>query len=133
MFSKIAKVGTLIVLLCVATGTTSQAQEKQQLIAYPAKDPLKVWVVLAKPQTAKAGTIELVDNRNRVLYQSFLSKKPQQFIQLFNLSEMTDGEYTLRLLTDAGTVEKTLSIKTPVTQIRERAVTLENTVALVNP
>ncbi|GAB4056065.1 T9SS type A sorting domain-containing protein [Spirosoma litoris] len=107
-----------------------------EMAVYPAKAPLKLWFVLVKLATTNAARIELVNQDNQALYMSTLSKKEQRVNQLFDLNEVADGTYTIRVTTGTETVEKTFTVQTPIVQeqVTKRSLTFtkETKVAVNN-
>jgi hypothetical protein len=119
MFLNTIQKGLLILFFSVSSLLSTNAQVVPgtlEMAVYPAKVPLKVWLVLVKPTTAKAARIELVNGAKEALYVTTLSKKEQRINQLFDLSEVADGTYTIRVTTGTEVVEKTFTVQTPVVQ-----------------
>ncbi|QIP16095.1 hypothetical protein G8759_27395 [Spirosoma aureum] len=120
--------GALILFVSVSSLLSSSAQAVQgtlEMAVFPAKAPLKIWLVVVKPATDKIARIELVNGSQQALYVNNLSKKEQRINQLFDLSEVADGTYTIRVTTGTETVEKTFKVQTPVVeeQMTKRSLT----------
>jgi hypothetical protein len=120
--------GALILFVSVSSLLSSSAQTVPgtlEMAVFPAKAPLKIWLVLVKPATDKIARIELVNGSQQALYVNNLSKKEQRINQLFDLSEVADGTYTIRVTTGTETVEKTFKVQTPVVeeQMTKRSLT----------
>jgi hypothetical protein len=119
------------VLLGTLASFTANAQSVSttsslEMAVFPAAAPLKLWVVLAKPATARPTQIELLDAKNQALYGVTLSKKEQRVRQLFDMSAMTDGVYKVRVITGNDVVEKVFQLKTPALreELPQRLLTL---------
>ena len=99
---------------CTATAQSAGSAAPLEVAVYPAAAPLKLWLMLVKPTTTKTTKIELVDAQNRALCVIGLPRKEQRISQLFDLSEMTDGMYKIRVTTGTEVVEKSFRLQTPV-------------------
>ncbi len=130
MITQTATIKASLTALLFCFGFTIRAQsvpEKVQMAVFPAREPLKFWLIIDKPETEKNARIELVNDSRQRLYIGILPKKKQQISQLFNLSEVNDGVYTLRIVTQSGTYEKSVTVKTPapVPQQTQRTITFD--------
>lgn len=96
-----------------ANAQSVSATPSLEMAVFPAAAPLKLWVVLAKPATARPTQITLLNTKNQALYGVTLSKKEQRVRQLFDMSAMTDGVYKVRVTTGDEVVEKVFQLKTP--------------------
>jgi hypothetical protein len=128
MLLNIIQKGALTLFVSVSSLLSSSAQTVPgtlEMAVFPAKAPLKIWLVLVKPATDKIARIELVNGSQQALYVNNLSKKEQRINQLFDLSEVADGTYTIRVTTGTETVEKTFKVQTPVVeeQMTKRSLT----------
>nr|WP_293833834.1 hypothetical protein [uncultured Arsenicibacter sp.] len=130
MITQTAKTKAFLFALLFGFGLIVRAQsvpENVQMAVFPAREPLKFWLIIDKPETEKNARIELVNGSKQRLYIGMLSKKKQQISQLFNLSDVNDGVYTLRIVTQSGTYEKSVTVKTPapVPQQTQRTITFD--------
>jgi len=81
---------------------------------YPSSDPLKLWMSVEKSETSeKPLRVDLVDKNNHVLHTTWIPKKGKTFRQLFDLSQMKDGFYSLRISDGQEVIEKSFQLKTP--------------------
>ncbi len=129
---------TALLLGAAALSTPSMAQTKPSNEAYfeenprleaavfPAADPMKLWVVLEKGDPTAFVKIELLDSRNQTLHNQTLGCHQNKIRQRFDLSDMPDGRYTLRI-SDGHTVrERVFKLSSPglQEQLPARLVTL---------
>lgn len=127
-------VAALALALVPAVPYTSFAQEAPQTspssslqaVVYPAANATKLWMVVDKPTQSSKVRVELVDKANKVLYTGLLPRRSKAYKQQFNLSEMTDGNYTIRITDGDKVVEKTFRLSTPGLneQLPQRYVTM---------
>ena len=109
----------VVMLLSAGSALTAVAQstpvsDSFQMAFYPAKEPLKLWFVLVKPVTDTNTKVELINSQNQTLYVGGISRKDQRVSQLFDLSDVTDGTYKIRVTTGKEQIEKTFQVQTPV-------------------
>lgn len=93
---------------------------------FPAADPMKLWVVLEKEDPTANVRIELLDASNQTLHKQTLGRNQNKVRQRFDLTDMPDGRYTLRI-SDGHTVqERVFKLSSPGLreQLPARLVTL---------
>jgi hypothetical protein len=132
-----------LLLGAAALSTPSMAQKKPSNEAYyeespqaglprleaavfPAADPLKLWMVVAKEDHRASVKVELLNAKNQVLHEEVVGAWQQKFRQRFDLSDMPDGRYTFRI-SDGHTVqERVFKLSSPglQEQLPKRLVTM---------
>ncbi|WP_234736049.1 hypothetical protein [Tellurirhabdus bombi] len=109
--------------------STSDSEKAFEAAIYPAATPLKLWLTVERsPSSTNPLRIELVDKKNKVLHASTLPKKGKAFQQQFDLSQVKDDTYTLRITDGNKLVEKSFKLSTPglSEQLPQRLVSLNN-------
>ncbi|TAE33990.1 MAG: hypothetical protein EAZ91_01385 [Cytophagales bacterium] len=103
-----------------------EEQPRLSVAVFPAADPLKMWVVAEKEDRRAYVTVELLDSRNNRLHHETIDRQTACFRQRFDLSDMPDGRYTVRI-SDGNTVqERTFKLSSPglEEQLPKRLVTM---------
>lgn len=67
-------------------------------------------------------SVQLLDLNKHVLFSNTVGKKELKAGMLFDMSEVTDGIYTLEIKSAEGTIQKQVSVATPK---RERTITFQ--------
>jgi len=103
-------------------------EEKPLLEAavFPAADPMKLWVLIEKEDPTAFVKIELLNASNQTLHKQTLGRHQNKVRQRFDLSDMPDGRYTVRI-SDGHTVqERVFKLSSPglQEQLPARSVTL---------
>lgn len=79
-------------------------------VMYPAAGASKVWMMLEKTHPEFKVNVALVDKQGNILFQETLpgkgSKRNNGYSQLFDLSEVKDGDYTFRVSTTGFQTEE---------------------------
>ncbi|GAB3267078.1 hypothetical protein GCM10027347_35530 [Larkinella harenae] len=116
-------------------GTTSFAQTVSevkpfQVATYPSANPLKLWMNIQKNDPKSKITVRLFDQKNRVVFAETMPRHLDKYRQRFDMSQMSDGAYTLEISDGTETVEKSFQVKT--SGIQERSTQRVLTVIPVN-
>lgn len=87
---------------------------------YPNADASKIWMVLAKYQSAEKVTLELISAKGKVLFREIAlgkNAKNMSYRQAFDISELTDGQYTFRITAGDQQEEHSFNLATPSVEI----------------
>ncbi|MFD2569864.1 hypothetical protein ACFSUS_04415 [Spirosoma soli] len=83
---------------------------------FPAADASKLWLHLEKYKPEDKISVELYNERGKILYHGVLPKKSNKrnsFRQQFDMSQISDGKYTFRVTGGSQTQEMTFKLTTP--------------------
>ena len=98
-------------------------------VMYPVSNACKVWLCLEKYQPDARIRVELINQQGQVLFEEGLPTKGGKrnaFRQQFDLSQVGDGTYTLRISSNAQTEDLRFNVSTPnVEQLPARLVSLK--------
>lgn len=86
---------------------------------FPATAASKVWLCMDKYQTEKKITLELLNEQGQVLFEEIVcskNSKQKGYRQQFDMSELTDGNYTFRLMAGSQKEEFAFKLSTPTMQ-----------------
>ncbi len=92
-----------------ATITTTNAF---RVAVYPAAKPMVINVVVEK-QTAKSMTVRVVDHNGVTLQEQTIGKQQGSFRYRFDLSELTDGTYSVVATSGADKSSHPVTLTTP--------------------
>ena len=107
--------GTLLVITLL-TGSVSVAQttaDPAPLVVgiYPTKQVDKFCLAVEK-QPNTVASVQLLTSRGEELYAASLPKKEARFHQIFNMNELQDGIYTLRIQQGSRVIIKSVQLHT---------------------
>ncbi|GAB3694094.1 hypothetical protein GCM10027592_14660 [Spirosoma flavus] len=101
----------------LALADDGQSQKKVFAAAmFPAADMTKMWLYLEKFKNENKINLELIGQRGEVLFQETVlgkNSKRSSCRQQFDMSQLTDGNYTFRLTAGTQVEEYTLKLSTP--------------------
>ncbi|WP_077920837.1 hypothetical protein [Spirosoma sp. 209] len=93
-----------------------------QAAMYPAAASSKVWLALEKSLPQFKVNVELIDQKGNVLFRETLpgkGGKSNRFRQMFDLSDVEDGNYTFRVYT-AGFQSEEFSFRLSTPTVTQR-------------
>lgn len=94
-----------------------EPQKKEFAIAmFPASQESKVWLSLEKYNTKAKISIQLLDEKGKVVFREEVSVKAGKsngIRQQFDLSEIGDGQYTFRISDGNQVEERTFKLSSP--------------------
>lgn len=125
-------------MLLALSGSASVAAPTQQghfpekafaVAMYPVSNACKLWLCLEKYNPNAKIQVELVNEQGQVLFREGLPAKGNKrnaFRQSFDVSQMSDGAYTLRISSATQTEQIAFKLSTPsVEQVPERLISLK--------
>ena len=95
-----------------ATITTTNAF---RMAVYAGAKPMIINVVVEK-QTAKSMTVRVVDHNGAILQEQTIGKQQGNFRYRFDLSELTDGTYSVVVTSGADKSSHPVTITTPTAE-----------------
>ena len=128
--------GAWVLALSVSVSLAGPVQEGQAptkkafaAVMYPVSNACKVWLCLEKYQADAKIRDELINEQGQRLFRESLPAKGGKrnaFRQQFDLSQIGDGTYTLRISSNNQTEDLTFNVSTPsVEQLPARLVSLK--------
>ncbi|MBC7570669.1 MAG: hypothetical protein H7319_13160 [Spirosoma sp.] len=126
-FTKALIAGTL---LSAGSATFAQTTETPAALivgVYPTKQANKICLAVEK-QPNKLVLVQLTGPMGDELYHDHLPKKGERFSQVFDMNELNDGTYTLRIKQGKDIIVKSIRLQTtaPDPSTPERFLTLGN-------
>ena len=119
--------GALLVAGSVAFAQTTTDLTPLAVGVYPTKQAEKICLSVEKQPNTLA-FVQLLAPTGEELYHANLPKKGTSFRQVFNLNEMKDGIYTLRIKQGATVIMKSIYLRTNAPELTQpmRSLTLGN-------
>jgi hypothetical protein len=96
----------------------SQNSEPLRVGMYRVKNSLAMNVLVEKEKKSRIN-IRLLDNTGKVLHQEFVGKGIEKIGQKFDFSQISDGQYTIEIVSGNEKIVKNISLAT--TEIAEVA------------
>jgi len=96
----------------------SQNSEPFRVGMYRVKNSLAMNVLVEKEKKSRVN-IRLLDNTGKVLHQEFVGKGIEKIGQKFDFSQISDGQYTIEIVSGNEKIVKNISLAT--TEIAEVA------------
>lgn len=108
-----------LAVAALAIGTFSaQAQDNApyarsfEAAVYPAATPLKLWMIVDKSNhDNKPLKVEVLNSENKVMHSHVLPNRAPKVRQQFDMSDLANGTYTIRITDGKETIEKTFKLK----------------------
>ncbi|MBD2700570.1 hypothetical protein IC229_07985 [Spirosoma sp. BT702] len=119
-FKMLASVLLLALTVSVSSPTLADDGQSQKKVfaaaVFPAADMTKMWFYLEKYKSENKVSLELIGQRGEVLYQETVlgkNSKRNTCRQQFDMSQLTDGNYTFRITAGTQVEEYTFKLSTP--------------------
>ncbi|WP_018619540.1 hypothetical protein [Spirosoma luteum] len=106
---------------------TATPPDQIMVLVYPISQANKICLEVKKQPNAFV-SVQLLTPTGEVLYQDHLPKKGDRFSQVFDMNQLKDGVYTLRIKQGKDVIVKSIQLQTsaPAPAIQERFLTLGN-------
>ena len=120
-FTKSLLAGALLLAGSATFAQTTGTPDQLIVGVYPTKEANKICLAVEKQPNAFA-FVQLLSPAGEELYRAQLPKKGAKFNQVFDMNELQDGTYTLRVRQGKDSIVKSVQLQTttpePTTPVR---------------
>ena len=120
------------VLLFSGVASSAQTTRPFDAVMYPAMNSQKLQVNVAKNDAKSKVYIQLLDKNDQILLTRFLPRKANIYQQRFDMSDLQDGVYRIRVSSGSEVIERSFQMKSPSLQeqLTPRLLTIAEPVSL---
>jgi len=108
-----AKALLMGVLFLTGAAASAQTSRPFDAVMYPTANPMKLQVNVAKNEAKSKLYIQLLDKKDHILVTHHLPRKADVYRQRFDMSDLKDGVYRVRITNGSEVIEKSFQMKTP--------------------